>query len=893
MTHLSKHRKARGLRLGAAVLLAAVTLQAGGPIYVCDSGQPLVWPAGGVAIPFNPDQGDLGPLSHADAVAAVETAFAVWGAVPTSSASYVNAGELPVDVDVSNFLDYLIPPAPDGLNAIVFDHDGQIFDLLFGPNSGILGFAGPEWYDPSTCTVLEGVAFLNGPAFEDLTAATDVMVHEFGHYSGLGHSVVNGQIFLGDTSGPTPHDPFGPPSLTDVETMYPFYFGPGTAMQTLELDDRAALSSLYPAPGFHASFGAIHGRVLAANGSTPLTGVNVIARNPADPFKDAVSAITGDHAVAYSPGDPLTGVYALAGLTPGADYVVHIDQILAGGFSTPLLSPLPGPEEYFNGAAESNGLVTPDDPAASVPVGVAAGVPTTDVDIVLNAYRPGDPLPLADDGFIELSLPFPFEIGGQRFESVFVNANGNLTFGGPDPSFVESVTGFLAGLPRIAGLWRDLNPSAGGVVTFGMTADRFTVFWKRVPEFPASGEVTFSITLRAGSNEVDIEYGHLTATAGLVGMSCGGQLTSGAETATDLSAAGPRRINAKVQPAVFELFGGDRPNDVAGRTVRFTGTSDYNDTWAGPNNTLATARRISLPFSSAPVTRYTEIEPVGGDVDYFRFSARAGEVLVVQVVAGQLDSLLGLFQVSGQGSKTHGTLVASDDDSGPGLLSALFYPVPETGEYVLAATTFPDFGFTGAGFSGGRYVLEVRVLGAAADNLLLNGSFEAGVLAGWTAYTTGSPFLPWAVSAAGSGAGFEMAPTQPQDGGSVAWNGFDGEGPMQFVLFQDVAIPASASAATLEWYDRAQWNYFVGTQTMPRVYEVQLRDPVTDDLLATLHSFNTGVDAGLGDSGWLLHAVDVSAFTGMAVRVQFVADIPEPFTGPGQLEIDGVRLWVP
>ena len=113
---------------------------------------------------------------------------------------------------------------------------------------------------------------------------------------------------------------------------------------------------------------------------------------------------------------------------------------------------------------------------------------------------------------------------------------------------------------------------------------------------------------------------------------------------------------------------------------------------------------------------------------------------------------------------------------------------------------------------------------------------------------------------------------------------------MQFIMFQDALIPASASTATLEWQDRAQWNYLVGTQTLERVYEVQLRDPITDAVLATLHSFSTGIDPGLGDSGWLTHAVDVSAFIGSAVRVQFQADIPEPFTGPGQLEIDGVRL---
>jgi hypothetical protein len=711
-------RRAGGLLLALSTLVPATALAAG-PLDICRTGEPFRWPNGGVNIPWNPDQNELGPLSNAQAIALVGQGFAAWDAIPTATTTYLQGALLPVDVDVTNFLPYYFPAAPDGLSAIVFDDTGDIFNLLFGPGSGILGFAGPEWLDDANCTVLEGVSFLNGAALTGATAldaALDIMVHEFGHYQNLAHTVVNGQIFIGDTTGPTPEDTFPFADLlavlpTALETMYPFYFGPGFGFAVPNKDDVVSLSSLYPAASFAATTGTISGRVLAANGRTPKTGVNVIARNVANPFLDAVSAITSDYTDDFRPNKRLVGVYTLRGLTPGADYAIFIDGILDGGFSTPP-AVLPGPEEFYNGPAEGNDSAT-DVPNQYVSVSVAAGQARSGIDVVFNRFQPGETLPLLDDSSFELAMPFTFYMCGTAYDEVIVNANGTVSFGAANPGFAESEAGFLAGPPQIAGAWDDLNPIAGGRVFFTESPRHFTVTFEGVPErtgnFTGTGSNTFSITLKRLFSQIDVEYGALSMLDGLAGVSCGGAITSGFEAPSDLSALADRfRINLLFQPAVYERFfaptttppSPGSPNDLANLTLRFTPTTPFSDAWSEKNDSLHKATRIALPFDSIPVRRFTEIGKEG-DVDFYRFQARAGQVIVAEILTSQLDTVLGFY------NRDTGELLAVDDDSGPGPLSKITLEIPADGEYAVAVSTFPDFEFEGAGSGTGRYVLRV------------------------------------------------------------------------------------------------------------------------------------------------------------------------------------------
>ena len=715
-----------GLLLAGSLLTATAT-QAGGALATCADGVPFRWgPAGdGVGITFNPDQGDLGNLTNAEATALVAESFEVWGDVATSTATYVQGPALPVDVDVTNFGEYLEPIGPDGLSAIVYDDTGEIFEQLFGPDSGILGFAGPEFGDTTTCTITEGVAFLNGPTFEDLTEAKDIMVHEFGHFSNLAHVQVNGAILIGDDNGPG-FDAFPQPDfLSDIiVTMYPFYFGPLAGTQTTELDDRASLSTLYPTAEFASDFASISGSVRIPDGMTRISGVNVVARNVADPYDDASGILSGADTDETNPDvSDFVGTFRFTGLTPGAEYAIYIDEIVDGGFSTDPIALAPSPEEFFSGAAESND----DDPALLTTVSAAAGTEASGVDIILNLPQPGAPLPVGQfgDGSTELFTPFPIDFCGERYNSLFVNGNGNITFGAPSGEFTESAGALLSGPPRIAGLWRDLNASEGGVVTFDTDESSFfKVIWENVPEFGVGNSNTFSITLRAKKigkglpaigNRFVVDYGDIDAELGLAGWSCGAAVATELEEERDLDA---RKRTIRGTSAVYEQFTGINAEtetvDLGNSQLRYAGVfapkdsfefsivrQGWNFIFNTDNDSLETARRIPVPFANE--RRFAETG--NGDVDFYRFHADGGENLAVEVVRGELDTVIGLFDAD------TGELLAFDDDGGAGLLSRIVVDIPESTNVAVAVSTFPDVEFAGIGESEGGYVLSVRSFG--------------------------------------------------------------------------------------------------------------------------------------------------------------------------------------
>ncbi len=260
-----------------------------------------------------------------------------------------------------------------------------------------MGFAGPTWLDGDN--IIEGQVFLNGAYLDGNSSNGEVsqaefeavISHELGHFNNLDHAQINGFKY---EAGLAP--------ATSVETMFPVLL---TVEQRFPAkDDEVALSLLYPTSSFASTTGTITGTIfnLTPGGKMAFTGANVIARNIADPWNDAVSQVSG---VTKIPA----GVYTLSGLTPGANYTVEIQSIdpsftqgsSVGPLDPPI--PLPGPSEFYNGSNEES-TDPPDNPNDYTTIKVSAGVVVSGVDILINT---GIPQPGPTPTLVHTATPKP------------------------------------------------------------------------------------------------------------------------------------------------------------------------------------------------------------------------------------------------------------------------------------------------------------------------------------------------------------------------------------------------------------------------------------------------------------------------------------------------------
>jgi len=300
------------------------------------------------------------PFPAGDVVRVANESFQVWEGVETAFISFRNRGSGQFDADWT-----------DETNVVRYDATGAEMDLPRG--TGVIAFTRLNWNSSGEITDADIV--FNGRDFQfalssgstggrvDLQA---VLTHEIGHFLGLDHAPLEGDVSI-------------------RPTMYPYFFG---GERTLERDDIAGVSTLYPATSF-LNTGSISGTVVHRDGEGAF-GAHVVAYN-AIGGQFVVSALSG--AAGLRPGPDGDGGYRITGLPPG-DYKVAIEPLvgsvtagnLGGLFASGLDTDFP--VEYYDNASVAR--------VARV-VGVSEGREAKGVHFVLGTAVPGFPVVEAPD----------------------------------------------------------------------------------------------------------------------------------------------------------------------------------------------------------------------------------------------------------------------------------------------------------------------------------------------------------------------------------------------------------------------------------------------------------------------------------------------------------------
>ena len=204
------------------------------------------------------------------------------------------------------------------------------------------------------------------------------------------------------------------------------------------------------------------------------------------------------------------------------------------------------------------------------------------LEISLSAHPASLPGPaLAEESLLVPLHCFSFDFYGTSYDELWVNANGNLSFGAPDSDWLPSVGGLFTGPPRIAPCWSALAPELAGDISVELSPSALTVVWNSVAARGKVGSLSsFSVTLHE-DHSISMVWGDLDPASSFDIVGIGGGGSSG--SSVDFSPAGS--LTGGSMEALFEFARetscGDTILDLAGGGAVFSPTGAQSYTWTG------------------------------------------------------------------------------------------------------------------------------------------------------------------------------------------------------------------------------------------------------------------------------------------------------------------------
>lgn len=133
----------------------------------------------------------------------------------------------------------------------------------------------------------------------------------------------------------------------------------------------------------------------------------------------------------------------------------------------------------------------------------------------------GTAISLNDDHFVQVTLTGGAQVFlyGAAYSDFYVGSNGYVTFTMGDTAFGESLAAHF-NRPRISALFDDLNPLAGGTISWKQLADRAVVTYENIREWNTTSSNSFQIEMFF-DGRIRITYLDIAATDGLAGLSAG------------------------------------------------------------------------------------------------------------------------------------------------------------------------------------------------------------------------------------------------------------------------------------------------------------------------------------------------------------------------------------